>query len=87
MTMLAGALLSTVASGWIPQRTLALAFAAIVYAGATQIFLGTKPGVHATPHVVPLHVAAAFAPAGHAVQFAPHDAGLPLGTHCSPHTW
>ncbi|MEO8137810.1 MAG: sulfite exporter TauE/SafE family protein [Betaproteobacteria bacterium] len=46
--MLAGALLSTVASGWIPQRTLALAFAAIVYAGATQIFLGTKPGVHAT---------------------------------------
>ena len=46
--MLLGALLSTVASGWIPQRTLALAFAAIVYAGATQIFLGTKPGAHAT---------------------------------------
>jgi len=46
--MLAGALLSTVASGWIPQRTLALTFAVIVYAGATQIFLGTKPSAHAT---------------------------------------
>ena len=31
--MLFGALISTIASGWIPQRTLALAFAAIVYAG------------------------------------------------------
>jgi uncharacterized protein len=46
--MLVGALVSTVASGWIPQRTLALAFAVIVYAGATQIFLGTKPSAHAT---------------------------------------
>ena len=45
--MLFGALISTIASGWIPQRTLALAFAVIVYAGATQIFLGTKPGAHA----------------------------------------
>lgn len=46
--VLFGALISTMASGWIPQRTLALAFAVIVYAGATQIFLGTKPGAHAT---------------------------------------
>ena len=46
--MLLGALLATVASGWIPQRALALAFAVIVYAGATQILLGTKPGAHAT---------------------------------------
>lgn len=46
--MLFGALIATVASGWIPQRTLALAFAVIVYAGATQIFLGTKPGAHAS---------------------------------------
>jgi uncharacterized membrane protein YfcA len=53
--MLFGALISTVASGWIPQRTLALAFAAIVYAGATQIFLGTKPGAHATmPGALPV---------------------------------
>jgi uncharacterized membrane protein YfcA len=46
--MLFGALISTAASGWIPQRTHALAFAVIVYAGATQIFLGTMPGAHAT---------------------------------------
>ena len=53
--MLLGALISTVASGWIPQRTLALAFAVIVYAGATQIFLGTKPGAHATmPGALPV---------------------------------
>jgi uncharacterized membrane protein YfcA len=41
--MLAGALLSTLASGWIPQRVLALAFAVIVFGGATQILLGAKP--------------------------------------------
>ena len=41
--MVAGTLLSTLASGWIPQRMLALAFAAIVYLGATQILLGRKP--------------------------------------------
>jgi len=53
--MLFGALISTMASGWIPQRTLALAFAVIVYAGATQIFLGTKPGAHATmPGALPV---------------------------------
>ena len=46
--MLLGALISTVATGWIAQRTLALAFAVIVYAGATQILIGRKPAAHAT---------------------------------------
>lgn len=41
--MVTGTLLATALSGWVPQRTLALAFAAIVYAGATQILLGRKP--------------------------------------------
>jgi len=42
--MVAGTLLSSALSGWVPQRVLALSFAAIVYAGATQILLGRKPG-------------------------------------------
>lgn len=41
--MVIGALLSTLSSGHIPQRHLALAFAVIVFAGATQILLGRKP--------------------------------------------
>ena len=41
--MVVGSLLSTVASGWISQRGLAMAFAAIVYLGATQMLLGKKP--------------------------------------------
>ncbi len=41
--MVVGTLLSTVASGWISQRALAIAFAVIVFAGATQILLGKKP--------------------------------------------
>ncbi|MCW5658976.1 MAG: sulfite exporter TauE/SafE family protein [Burkholderiaceae bacterium] len=41
--MVAGTLLATALSGWVPQRALALAFAVIVYAGATQIVLGRKP--------------------------------------------
>lgn len=41
--MATGTLLSSVASGWLPQRVLALAFAVIVYVGATQIWLGRKP--------------------------------------------
>ncbi len=41
--MAAGTLMSAVASGWLPQRALALAFAVIVYGGATQIWLGRKP--------------------------------------------
>lgn len=41
--MVIGTLLATALSGWVPQRALALAFAIIVYAGATQILLGRKP--------------------------------------------
>jgi uncharacterized membrane protein YfcA len=41
--MVAGSLLATALSGWLPQRVLALSFAAIVYAGATQILLGKRP--------------------------------------------
>ena len=41
--MVLGALLATLASGFIAQRVLALAFAAIVYAGATQMLLGGRP--------------------------------------------
>lgn len=53
--MLCGALLSSVASGWISQRALALAFAVIVFAGATQILLGKKPAAGRTlPGAAPL---------------------------------
>ena len=53
--MVVGTLLSTAASGWISQRALALAFAAIVYAGATQILLGRKPAAARTlPPPLPL---------------------------------
>lgn len=41
--MVMGTLASTLASGFVPQRALALAFAVIVTAGATQILLGRKP--------------------------------------------
>jgi uncharacterized membrane protein YfcA len=41
--MVIGTLLATALSGWVPQRALALAFAAIVFVGATQILLGRKP--------------------------------------------
>ena len=41
--MVAGTLLSTLASGWVAQRSLALAFAMIVYGGALQLLLGRKP--------------------------------------------
>jgi len=46
--MVTGTLLATALSGWVPQRALALSFAAIVYAGATQILLGRKPGAGRT---------------------------------------
>ncbi len=41
--MLLGTFASTLASGWLPQRVLAIAFAVIVYGGATQILLGRAP--------------------------------------------
>lgn len=44
--MLAGSLIATVGAAWVSQRWLALAFAVIVYAGATQIWLGRKPSAH-----------------------------------------
>jgi uncharacterized protein len=40
--MIAGSMLSSLASGWIAQRQLALAFALIVYGGATQMLLGRR---------------------------------------------
>jgi uncharacterized membrane protein YfcA len=40
--MVLGSMLSTVASGWVAQRELALAFAVIVCGGATQILLGRQ---------------------------------------------
>jgi uncharacterized membrane protein YfcA len=54
--MVAGTLLATALSGWVTQRALALAFAAIVYVGATQLLLGRKPSagraLPATPALV-----------------------------------
>ncbi len=46
--MVLGTLLATALSGWVSQRALALAFAVIVYAGATQILLGRKPSAGRT---------------------------------------
>ena len=46
--MVTGTLLATALSGWVPQRALALTFAVIVYAGATQILLGRKPAAGRT---------------------------------------
>lgn len=53
--MIAGSTLSSFASGWVPQRALALAFALIVYFGATQMLMKrredrgvTMPGPSAT---------------------------------------
>jgi len=46
--MVIGTLLATALSGWVSQRALALAFAVIVYAGATQLLLGRKPSAART---------------------------------------
>jgi uncharacterized membrane protein YfcA len=45
--MVLGSLVSSVASGWISQRHLALAFALIVYGGATQLLLGRQAAASA----------------------------------------
>lgn len=64
--MVTGSLLSTLAAGWIAQRHLALAFAVIVYAGATQMLLNRKPAAtRPLPGAVPLF-----------------SAGLVIGTIC-----
>ena len=53
--MVAGSLLATMASAAIPQRMLALAFAVIVYIGATQILLNRKPAAaRSLPSALPL---------------------------------
>jgi uncharacterized protein len=53
--MLTGTLASTLIAGVLSQRTLAIAFAFIVYAGATQILLGKKPkAARSLPGPVPL---------------------------------
>lgn len=53
--MVTGALVSTIASGWISQRALALLFAVIVYGAATQMWFGKKPAAHRPlPGPVPL---------------------------------
>jgi uncharacterized membrane protein YfcA len=59
--MVVGTLLSTALSGWIPQRALALAFAVIVYAGATQILLGRKPAAGRGPPGTPAMIAIGLA--------------------------
>ena len=59
--MVIGALLATLASGSISQRALALAFAAIVYAGAAQMLFGGRPSVAralpATPGMLAVGIA------------------------------
>jgi uncharacterized membrane protein YfcA len=53
--MLIGTLVATIASGWVPQRQLALAFAVVVYAASAQMVLGKKPRAARTlPGSLPL---------------------------------
>jgi uncharacterized membrane protein YfcA len=59
--MVVGTLLATALSGWVSQRALALAFSAVVYAGATQILLGRKPSAARTLPGTPALVAIGLA--------------------------
>jgi uncharacterized membrane protein YfcA len=59
--MVTGTLLATALSGWVPQRALALSFAGIVFAGATQILLGKKPAAGRTLPGTPALVAIGLA--------------------------
>ncbi|MBL8361894.1 MAG: sulfite exporter TauE/SafE family protein [Rubrivivax sp.] len=59
--MVAGTLMATALSGYVPQRALALAFAVIVCAGATQIWLGRKPSAARTLPGTPALVAVGLA--------------------------
>ena len=59
--MVVGTLLATALSGWVSQRALALAFAVIVYAGATQLLLGRKPSAARTLPGTPALVAIGLA--------------------------
>ena len=60
-SMVTGTLLSTALSGWVPQRALALSFAVIVYAGATQILFGRKPAAAGTTFGTPALIAIGLA--------------------------
>ena len=42
--MALGTMTSALAAGWLPQKTLAVAFAVIIVGAATQIWIGKKPG-------------------------------------------
>ena len=59
--MVIGTLLATALSGWVPQRALALVFAVVVYAGATQILFGKKPAAGRTLPGTPALVAIGLA--------------------------
>ena len=59
--MVTGTLLATTLSGWLPQRALALAFAVIVVAGATQILIGRKPAASGVSLGTPALVAIGLA--------------------------
>lgn len=53
--MVAGSMAAALAAGWIEQRILALAFAVIVYGGATQMIVNRKPSPGRTvPGTLPL---------------------------------
>lgn len=88
--MVIGSLLSSLGSGWISQRALALAFAVIVFGGATQILLGRKPKASAslpgTPALIGVGVAigliAGLVAAGGAFLTAPFMllCGVPMHT-------
>jgi len=73
--MVVGTLLSTALSAWIPQRALALAFSAIVFAGATQILLGRKPSaartLPGTPALMAIGVVCGLVSAGGAFLTVP----------------
>ena len=59
--MMTGSLLSTFASGWLTQRTLAMAFGLIVYVAATQMLLGKKPAAaRALPGAAPVFAIGLF---------------------------
>ncbi len=45
------------------------------------------PGLHCTPHEVPLQVAMPKAGDGHGVHIEPHVKTLAFDTHCVPHWW
>jgi len=55
--MLLGTLAATLASGWVPQQHMALAFAVVVYAASVQMALGKKPkAARSLPGPVPTFI-------------------------------